>query len=260
MPLDDRRPGSSAASPAPAGRRAGSNGDRSRSAGSRYHVNESSGSRRPSGESPAIKIEAATSQVPRRRPPAVSVGAGCSGRTIAGGFSGQRRVETLDQFRTSVRLVAAVGLVGFDVVGRGFTGRKAGLAPGLVDRILVGGERRRSEPSPKHAATPSAKRARASADCRRARVRRISEQTSGGSTAVRRRVATDAELPSRERFARIPLALAVLDQSAGRERGRATAAASSWASFRLACAVGRRCSTRRPPCRRWRRRWARRPS
>ena len=196
----------------------------------------------PAGRAPPV---AAGRRVQRQHEPGRARPTGPSSRSIRSrrGRRGRRAVGSSASTSTVGRLA------------RG----QPGLAPDLVDRVLVGGDDTRSG------------RAR-SVRRRRRRSARASSTVAGpgldGSASRSRsspqRLAVaapdDADLPARQRFARVPLALAVLDQAAGGEPVVRAARARSSARVALGRRRRRRCSTRRLPCRRSTRTSARRPS
>ena len=188
-------------------------------------------------------------QVPRRRAPA---------RRIALVARDRQRVadRLAEAAREHVTQAIALGPIGQLGVARLDVDRQAAFAPEPVADVLVG--REHVAPVDAHARRETAQEF--------ARVRR--GRAVGLSLARDERVVVpdrhavlapeEVERPARQLLARIPLALAEVDEAAGTVVLPA-GAPSARRSARAWSAPSPRCSTRRPRDRRPRRRWARRP-
>ena len=126
---------------------------------------------------------------------------------------GDRAAETFDQTRPGIRVGDVVVVV--DVERRWIARREAGLSPRLVDRVLVRGDDERGIDA--ESGGDAIGDEACIVDGRRSRFRRIGEQVVTPPQRFAVVTPHDAELPAGEWFARVPLALPVLDQPAGRE-------------------------------------------
>ncbi len=124
-----------------------------------------------------------------------------------------RAAESFDQAHTRIRVGNVVVVV--RVERRRIALREAGLAPGLVDRILVRGDDMvglEAESGRDAVGEPSC-----IVDRRRSGLRRSGQQVAASPQRFAVVAPHDAELPAGEWFARVPLALTVLNQPAVRE-------------------------------------------
>ncbi len=156
------------------------------------------------------EVEATAPQIPRRRAPAVAIGRGMEWQDESGRV-GNRSAEPFDQPDPCVGFVDAVGLLRVEISDRRISAGEASLTPRLIDRILVcGDDPVLIEPEPRRdgVCEPPCVLAVGTA-----RLQRRGEQIATLPQGLAVGAPHDAELPPRERFARIPLALTVLDQS-----------------------------------------------
>ena len=126
---------------------------------------------------------------------------------------GDRPAETFDQAQAGIRIGDVVVVV--HVECRRVAGGEASLTPHLVDRIFVRGDDVRWIEA--ESVGDALGEQSGIVDGRRTRFRRIGEQVLMSPQRFAVVSPHDAELPAGERFARVPLALTMLDQSAGGE-------------------------------------------